>query len=105
MLGIRYPTGILKPMRSKPVTGEVYHIFNRGVEKRDVFMDDNDRSRFLAALSVFNDTELNFAAYRLLGIGYPTQQLCAQTRNPLVEIMAFCLMPNHYHLMLQAVTE
>ena len=66
-------------------------------------MDDNDRSRFLAALVVFNDRELDFAAYRLLGIGYPTPP--KKIENPLVEIMAFCLMPNHFHMMLRAVAE
>lgn len=78
-------------------------MFNRGVEKRDIFMDDNDRSRFLAALVVFNDKEPDFAAYRLLDIGYPTPP--KKIENPLVEIMAFCLMPNHFHMMLRAVAE
>ena len=35
----------------------IYHIYNRGVEKRDIFIDDNDRWRFLQGLYLFNDIE------------------------------------------------
>ena len=43
--------------REKPVTGEVYHVFNRGVDKRDIFDDDHDRVRFVHNLWEFNDTK------------------------------------------------
>ncbi len=41
--------------REKPATGEVYHVFNRGVEKRDVFMKSGDYLRFIHDLYEFND--------------------------------------------------
>ena len=39
------------------VEGNIYHLYNRGVEKREIFMDDNDRWRFLQGLFLFNDVE------------------------------------------------
>jgi hypothetical protein len=37
------------------VPGEIYHIYNRGVDKRDIFMEDEDRFRFVHDLFEFND--------------------------------------------------
>ena len=37
------------------VKGEIYHIYNRGVDKRDIFMDDEDRIRFIHDLFEFNN--------------------------------------------------
>ena len=37
--------------------GGYYHIFNRGVDKRDIFLDKNDYLRFIYNLIVFNKTD------------------------------------------------
>ncbi len=37
------------------INNEIYHIYNRGVEKRDIFLDDQDRFRFIHNLFEFND--------------------------------------------------
>ena len=39
------------------VEGEIYHIFNRGVDKRTIFQDKEDFDRFLECMLLFNDTE------------------------------------------------
>lgn len=43
---------------------ELYHVLNRGVEKRDVFLDDKDRFRFVHDLYEFNDTAPAGNAYK-----------------------------------------
>lgn len=92
--------------------GKIYHIFNRGVEKRSIFLSDGDRWRFLQGLYLFNDEKgaLNLL-YRLeqekgkmhFGIlrDYMTKK--DEERKPLVRIMADCLKQNHYHLLLQEI--
>ncbi|MDP2668733.1 MAG: transposase [bacterium] len=91
--------------RIKPAIGEIYHIYNRGVEKRDIFSNDQDRLRFTQSLVIFNDQSPTFNNYRLpknntlFEVGLPTE------REKMVEIMAFALMPNHYHLMVRGITE
>lgn len=74
---------------------ELYHLCNRGVEKRTVFLDDGDRARFVHGLFVFNDLHAtaNYIAH-LRG----TQSHSSQ-RELLVHIHAWCLMENHYHLL------
>lgn len=80
--------------------GEYYHVFNRGVEKRDLFVDRADYERFLFHVYACNDTHplLNaHAQYRgLASIGGRES-----TRVPLVDILCDCLMPNHFHLLLR----
>lgn len=92
------------------VSGEIYHIYNRGVDKRDIFMDDEDRLRFVHDLFEFNDKNqtINLTMYlnfknRLKEVGLP--KVNAKQREILVEILAFCLMNNHFHLMIRQKTD
>ncbi|HQU07437.1 MAG TPA: transposase [Candidatus Paceibacterota bacterium] len=71
---------------------EFYHLINRGVEKRDVFLDDGDYLRFIHDLYVFND--------RASAPNYMVKARRAEHRRALlVQIHAFALMSNHYHLL------
>jgi putative transposase len=74
-----------------------YHIYNRGVDKRSLFISEADRLRFVNTLYVFNNFQeipRRFNIYTL-----DPQELLVRI-DPLVEIVAGCLMPNHFHLML-----
>jgi len=91
-----------------------YHIFNRGVDKRKIFLNDSDRWRFLQGLFLFNDKETSAnllwqlerdhgtVNFRVLKDFFATQ---IKLRHPLVRIIADCLMPNHYHLLLEEVVD
>ncbi|MDO8676913.1 MAG: transposase [Candidatus Azambacteria bacterium] len=82
--------------KQKLVTDNIYHIYNRGVEKRRVFMDERDYLRFTNNLAIFNDTR------SVLNAKYRAKEIAmADSRKSLVDILAFCLMPNHYHLLLR----
>lgn len=83
----------------------IYHIYNRGVEKRDIFLAPNDFRRFIVNLYEFNDIApaLNFG--RHLSLQPIEVRLQSVRKRLLVEILAFCLMPNHYHLMLRQLAE
>lgn len=71
---------------------EFWHLIGRGVEKRDIVLNDSERARFIHNLYVFNDAN-------------PTPNFVVldrhdnmRKRERLVDIHAFCLMKNHYHL-------
>ena len=94
--------------------GGIYHIFNRGVEKRDVFLSDGDRWRFLQGLYLFNDESASAnLLFRLeqkkgkmhFGILREYMRKKRIKRKPLVRIMANCLKPNHFHLLLEELQE
>lgn len=76
------------------MTGEIYHVYNRGVEKRDIFMDEQDYLRFIHNLFEFNDTA-PAGKYSVKSEAKPPKI----DRNVLIDILAFCLMPNHFHIM------
>mgnify|MGYP001561193874 CR=1 FL=1 len=93
--------------------GNIYHLYNRGVDKREIFIDDNDRWRFLQGLFLFNDIEtsqsLLWELERSRGLvnfrvikDYFVQNGLIQ--HPLVKIMADCLMPNHFHLLIEEMS-
>ncbi|MCH8244350.1 transposase [Patescibacteria group bacterium] len=95
-------------------TGKIYHIFNRGVEKRDIFLEDRDRWRFLQGLYLFNEGEgTTNLLYRLeqekkaMNFRILKEFIVSsrEERKPLVRIMADCLMPNHFHLILEEIQE
>lgn len=85
-------------------TNAFYHIYNRGVEKRKTFLNTDDYFRFVHDLFEFNDeaSANNLYYYRLPSLkSYEVQPHKISKRKLLVEIIAFCLMPNHFHLFLR----
>ena len=80
--------------------GEFYHIYNRGVEKRDIFLDANDRERFLRLLYAANGTsplkfrEIENKPYELIERG-----------DCRLAVGAYCLMPNHFHILVKEIVE
>lgn len=96
--------------KNKLVQGEIYHIYNRGVDKRDIFMDENDRFRFIHDLYEFNDKNpairlntfiSNSAEFAEVGL----PQIKRRSREILVEILAFCMMDNHFHMLVRQKEE
>jgi putative transposase len=79
-----------------------YHIFNRGVEKKNIFLDDSDRVRFIHDLYEFND--INPAPEFSRRFEKEEMDL-RKKREKLVNILAFCLMPNHYHLLCEELID
>lgn len=77
---------------------ELYHILNRGVEKRNIVTDDSDRLRFIHDLYAFNDR--NATPNYILA-----ERLEERPRDLLVSIHAFCLMENHYHLIVSPLSD
>lgn len=86
--------------KQKLALDNIYHVYNRGVEKRPIFMDDRDYLRFIKDLAIFNDSRSadNFSESKNI-----EQRL--EGRKLLVDILAFCLMPNHYHLLLRPLSK
>lgn len=66
-----------------------YHIYNRGVEKRNIFLDEQDNAVFLSYLKKYLDPHL----------GSDPKSFAKE-----VDLLAFCLMPNHFHLLAKQIT-
>ena len=82
-----------------------YHIYNRGVDKRKIFLEDQDYYRFIHDLFEFNDLDAAINLGRRFNERGSTSIKTTKKRKKLVEIMCFCLMPNHFHLILKQIRE
>ncbi|MFA5997416.1 MAG: transposase [Candidatus Paceibacterota bacterium] len=80
--------------------GEFYHIYNRGTEKRIIFLDEYDEQRFIRLLYLCNSEKY----IKVRGIS--TEGTYQYERgDTIVDIGAYCLMPNHFHLLLHEKIE
>ena len=79
------------------VKDEFYHVYNRTVEGRDLFCDDEDRRRFLRSSIVFNDHFLEHNRIDLMEDGKHPEH----SHRPLISIVAYALMDNHFHFLIQ----
>ncbi|MFH1462618.1 MAG: transposase [bacterium] len=100
--------------RPQLVNGEIYHIVVRGIASQKTFLEEKDYLRYLRSLYVFNDKKVVFSAFRDFPIpardGFPSRRLyhpffLEKSRELLVEILGFCLMPNHIHLLVRQVVD
>ncbi len=84
---------------------QIYHIYNRGVDKRDVFMDNQDYLRFIHNLFEFNDRALISNNGYYFDSSNSNKMTERKPRQLLVNILIFTLMPNHFHLLVQQKEE
>lgn len=92
--------------------GEYYHIFNRGVDKREIFSDERDFERFLLSMNLLNDKNdglmIEWRDFKKSESNATINDFLKRSfrkRTLLVEIIAYCLNPNHYHFILKQVSD
>ncbi len=87
-------------------SGEFYHIYNRGVDKRIIFSDEHDTDRFFKSMIEFNSVDPIGSLYEnsFRQLGGLTSKL-AEPEGRVVNIIAYCLNPNHFHFILEQVAD
>lgn len=84
---------------------EIYHVFNRGVEKRPTFTNKRELDRAMQTLDFYRFDDLKVKLSKVLTL--PADERTKFIQNikkdfrKLVEIICFCFMPNHFHLLLK----
>ncbi len=76
--------------------GEYYHVYNRGNSKQEIFHDRQDYERFVGLLYVCNDNQ----KLRIKSILGEKGFFETEKEKPIISIGAYCLMPNHFHLLI-----
>ena len=87
--------------------GEFYHVYNRGNDKRIIFIDNSDYKRFVSLL-FFCNSHLNVDMQKILREFKKEDNLSnfiGWRGKTLVDIGALCLMPNHFHLLIHEKEE
>lgn len=89
--------------RTPFAVGEWYHCYTRGIDKRTVFENEFDAQRFQQLLYLANDTRpivrsnFDYKKHREI--------YSLDRESPLVALGAYCLMKNHYHLLIQEISD
>ena len=92
--------------RTPLITGETYHCFNRGTDKRVVFECQDDYERFMALLYACNGTKtIRISDRRDSALASILSDTAIDRGEPLVEIDAYSLMPTHPHLVLKQLQD
>ncbi|MDO8514213.1 MAG: transposase [bacterium] len=94
-------------LRAKPLmAGETYHIYNRGAGKQKIFLAQPDYRRFLSLIFVGNNTKsIHLSNLRKYQGPSLTRVFEEKVDHFLVDIYAYTLMPNHFHLVLRQKSE
>jgi len=107
MIGLEYFMSIKRPQL---VNNEIYHIVTRAIEELKLFLGQKDYLRMIHDLFEFNDENPVISTYRKPRRINGTRTVLVplkvkKKRKMLVEILAFCLMPNHVHLLVRQLRE
>lgn len=92
------------PGRSTPlVSGGIYHLYNRGADKRNIFLQLHDYKRFLNTAYYYQHigTRIRFSKYSKSSINFTIPL----SSNKHLDILGYCLMPNHFHLLVRQSSE
>ncbi len=84
--------------------GEIYHVYNRGNNKEKIFLDEQDYRAFIFRLGLtlgFSPKELSENSLMY----FPRSRIRINSKSNLFKLHSFCLMPNHFHLLVEQITE
>lgn len=91
------------------ITGQIYHVFNRGIDNQQIFPDKRAYKRFLNAIRFYEHQNLPIKLSTFLDFGRTEKakffKKISQKDQRLVDIICFCLMPNHHHFLLKQLVD
>jgi len=82
------------------VSGEYYHIYNRGNSKQKIFHDKEDYLYFIKLLYILNQKDNKQVRDYIYNIFIPRTD-----NSPLAAIGAYVLMPNHFHILITPIED
>lgn len=98
------------PGRTTPlVNDQIYHVLNRGINHQPTFLDKLDYKRAMLVLDFYSFDNLPTKLSKFLVLSNDNRvkimEKLRKENNKIVEIIAFCLMPNHFHLLLKQIKD
>lgn len=91
------------------ITEEIYHLFNRSVARQPILTKIKDFQRFLETVDFyrFQNPHLRYSHYQRLPVEQKVRFLdnLYKTGDRIVDIYAFSLMPNHFHILAKQIAD
>ena len=94
--------------KNKFIKGQVFHICNKSIANYGIFKDPKNAKRFIKGLSYYNNSisKLNLALYLRSEINKQERvNLLLPKEKSVVKLICYCIMPDHYHLLLKVLTD
>lgn len=97
------------PGRITPIiTGEIYHVFNRGNNRQSTFTDKRNYRRAIECISFYHFAKPPMRLSKFLRLEQVKQQevlIALKKSERIAQIFCYCLMPNHFHFLLKQMKE
>jgi len=97
------------PGRKIPLVNEqIYHVFNRGIDRRPTFISTKEYTRAITVIDYYRFSMPPTRLSYFLKLSKERRQEIydlMSTHEKLVDILAYCLMPNHFHFMLRQLAD
>lgn len=98
------------PLRKTPlVVDQIYHVYNRSVAEQPIFRNKREHNIFIKAIEYYRFSKPPVRLSRYLNLNKQTGsdllESLYEKNNCLADIYSFCLMPNHYHILLKQTAE
>ena len=94
--------------RRKPLlVGQIYHIFSKSISGYKIFRDDDEYERMKDLLKYYRteSTPMRFSIFQEIKYKEKKQIYEIEGDDLLVEIIAYCIMPTHFHLVVKQLKE
>ena len=88
--------------------GEIYHVFNQGVERRPTFIDKREYDRALLTLNYYRNAEITAGLAQILRLDQEKRDFLFSRLTDdkkLIEVLCYCFMPNHFHFLLKQLID
>ena len=87
--------------------GAIYHVFNKSILGEKIFRERNNAKRFSSLLYYYNtgETLQSFSDFIKSKKGFIKQNLLIPREKALVKFIAYCIMPDHYHLVVKVLVD
>ena len=92
-------------MREKQfVSGEYFHVFNKSIAGYGIFKDPSNAERYIHTLDFYNSSIVSESFSKAIRRKvYLPQNLVYLKENPLIKFISYCIMPDHYHLIIRMI--
>jgi putative transposase len=87
--------------------GQVYHVFNRSIDHQTIFATNRNYQRLIELIEFYRYKQpIRFSHYkRLTNIKKEEYDITISYQEPLLSILSYCVMPNHFHFLVEAKTD
>jgi len=92
--------------KDKFVEGEIYHVFNKSISGYAILRNLDNAQRFLNTFEYYNSS-LNLKSYSqsIRTTKFEYKNIIYPLHNTLCKILAYCIMPDHYHFLLKIIKD